>query len=141
MAPRYGAGVMDSSTREIVATVLALPLHRSLGLRLATDDPADGVELRVGTATMNPSAVLHGGLVPLVLDVTCYLRLLPELGAGSHAVTVSSTASIIAAAREGEIVRATAQVDRLGRTHAFLSGRLCVGDKVVATGQVVKAVV
>jgi uncharacterized protein (TIGR00369 family) len=133
---------MDARTTETVQTVLALPLHRSLGLRLAdADDPAAGVELTVGPATVNPSGVLHGGLVPLLVDVTCFLRLVPELGEAAHAVTVSSTASIIAAARECDVVRVTAQVDRLGRTHAFLSGRLCVGDKVVATGQVVKAVV
>lgn len=133
---------MDPRTAAVVEAVLTLPLHHSLGLRLAVEgDPAGGVELTVGAATVNPSSVLHGGLVPLLLDVTSYLRLLPELGEDAHAVTVSSTASIIAAAREGEVVRATAQVDRLGRTHAFLSGRLCVGDKVVATGQVVKAVV
>ncbi len=126
----------------IVQTVLDLPLHRSLGLRLAVDgDPSAGVELAVSEATTNPSAVLHGGLVPLLLDVTCFLRLLDTLPDGSHAVTVSSTASIIAAARDGEVVRCTARVDRLGRTHAFLSGELRVGDKVVATGQVVKAVV
>ena len=66
---------------------------------------------------------------------------LDSLPDGSHAVTVSSTASIIAAARDGEVVRCSARVDRLGRTHAFLSGELRVGDKVVAPGQVVKAVV
>ena len=87
----------------IVQTVLDLPLHRSLGLRLAVDgDPAAGVELAVSEATTNPSAVLHGGLVPLLLDVTCFLRLLDTLPDGSHAVTVSSTASIIAAARDGD---------------------------------------
>jgi len=127
---------------DIVRTVLALPLHRSLGLRLAvTGDPTAGVELPVTEATRNPSAVLHGGLVPLLLDVTCFLRLVESLPDESHAVTVSSTASIIAAAREGDVVRCTAQVDRLGRTHAFLSGQVRVGDKVVATGQVVKAIV
>ena len=126
----------------IVQTVLDLPLHRSLGLRLAAeDDPAAGVEMTVTGTTTNPSAVLHGGLVPLLVDVTCFLRLVETLPDGSHAVTVSSTASVIAAARDGEVVRCTARVDRLGRTHAFLSGELRVGDKLVATGQVVKAVV
>ena len=127
---------------EVVRTVLDLPLHRSLGLRLAIDgDPASGVEMSVDDRTTNPSAVLHGGLLPLMLDVTCFLRLLETLPDESHAVTVSSTVSVIAAAREGDVVRCTARVDRIGRTHAFLSGEVRVGDKVVATGQVVKAVV
>ncbi len=125
-----------------IRTVLGLPLHRSLGLRLAIEgDPSSGVEMTVGPDTMNPAGVLHGGLVPLILDVACFLQVLPRLTPETHAVTVSTTASVIAAAREGDVVRATARVDRLGRTHAFLSGQLMVGDKVVATGQVVKAVV
>ncbi|WP_323791155.1 PaaI family thioesterase [Nocardioides sp.] len=127
---------------DVVRAVFDLPLHRSLGLRPVADgDPSAGVELPVSEGTVNPSAVLHGGLVPLLLDVTCFLRLLEDLPEGSHAVTVSTSSSIIAAAREGDVVRCTAQVDRLGRTHAFLSAEVRVGDKVVATGQVVKAVV
>ncbi len=127
---------------ETLRAVFDLPLHRSLGLRPAVDgDPSAGVEMPVTAGTVNPSAVLHGGLVPLLLDVTCFLRLLDSLPDGSHAVTVSTTSSIIAAAREGDVVRCTARVDRLGRTHAFLSAEVRVGDKVVATGQVVKAVV
>ena len=126
----------------VVRTVLDLPLHRSLGLRLAVDgDPSSGLEMSVDESTTNPSAVLHGGLLPLMLDVTCFLQLLEALPDESHAVTVSSTVSVIAAARKGDVVRCTARVDRLGRTHAFLSGEVRVGDKVVATGQVVKAVV
>lgn len=126
----------------IVQTVVDLPLHRSLGLRLAVEgDPSAGVEMTVTEATTNPSAVLHGGLVPLLMDVACFLRLTETLPDESHAVTVSSTASVIAAARAGDVVRCTARVERLGRTHAFLSGEVRVGDKVVATGQVVKAVV
>lgn len=132
----------DDHLTAVLDQVLSLPLHRSLGLRPVVEgDPAAGIELTVGPATVNPSGVLHGGLVPLFLDVTCFLTLLPQLPPGQHAVTVSTTSSIIAVAREGDVVRVTAQVDRLGRTHAFISGRLAVGDKVVATGQVVKAVV
>ena len=79
--------------------------------------------------------------MPLLVDVTCFLRLLPELPADRHAVTVSSTASLLAAVPAGGVVTTTARVDRLGRTQAFLSGELRCGDRLVATGQVVKAVV
>lgn len=127
---------------EIVATVLDLPLHRQLGLRLQRDgDPTSGLVLEVGEASRNPGGVLHGGLAPLLVDVTCFLRLLPGLPRDRHAVTVSSTASLLAAAPLGGTVTTKARVDRLGRTQAFLSGELRCGDRVVATGQVVKAVV
>ena len=127
---------------DLVDTVLALPLHRSLGIGLTVPgDPTSGLRLEVGEAARNPGGVLHGGLVPLLVDVTCFLRLLPELLADRHAVTVSSTASLLAAVPAGGVVTTTARVDRLGRTQAFLSGELRCGDRLVATGQVVKAVV
>lgn len=129
-----------------VQAVLDLPLHRSLGLALADDgDPAAGLRLEVTSAVANPSGVLHGGLVPLVLDVTSFLCALPQLPDDTSAVTVSNTCSIIAAVRLGEVVHATARLERLGRTQAFFSAHLTVGvggeqPRVVATGQVVKAV-
>lgn len=127
---------------EIVSTVLSLPLHRNLGLRLRRDgDPTSGLVLVVDEATRNPGGVLHGGLAPLLVDVTCFLHLLPSLPADRHAVTVSSTASLLAAVPLGAEVTTSARVDRLGRSQAFLSGELRCGERLVATGQVVKAVV
>lgn len=125
-----------------VRAVLDLPLHRSLGLCLVDPaDPSAGVRLEVTAAVANPSGVLHGGIVPLVLDVTCYLALLPHLGDDVGAVTVSTTASIIAAASLGDVVRAQARVDRLGGRQAFLGASLLSqDDRILATGQVVKAV-
>ena len=132
----------DERTDAVLDQVLGLPLHRSLGIELVdSEDPTAGVSLTVTPATANPGGVLHGGLVPLLLDVAGFLALLPRLPLDRHAVTVSTASSIIAPARTGDLVRVEAVVDRLGRTQAFLSGRLLVGERVVATGQVVKAVV
>lgn len=132
----------DERTAAVLEQVLGLPLHRSLGIDLVDDaDPAAGVRVTVGPGLSNPGGMLHGGLVPLLLDVAGFLALLPQLTLDRHAVTVSTASSIIAPARVGDVVRVVPQVDRLGRTQAFLSGRLLVGDRLVATGQVVKAVV
>lgn len=132
----------DERTAAVLEQVLGLPLHRALGIALVDDgDPVAGVQVTVGPGIVNPTGVLHGGLVPLLLDVAGFLALLPQLPLDRHAVTVSTASSIIAAARTGDVVRVEAVVDRLGRTQAFLSGRLLVGEKLVATGQVVKAVV
>lgn len=126
---------------EMVAAVTALPLHQSLGLALIDLDlPERGVTLPVDERTTNPSGVLHGGLVPLVLDVTAYLALLPSLERGASAATVGASCSLLRAVPAGGQVTAHATLDRLGRSTAFLSARLRHGDEVVATGQVVKAV-
>jgi len=132
----------ERSRRELVETVLAVPLHRTLGLRLIEpDDMAGGVELDVGAAAMNPSRVLHGAVAPLMMDVACYLTVMAELEPGANAVTVSIASSLLAAVPEGATVRARGRVDRRGRGIAHLSATVHDGERLVATAQVVKALV
>ncbi len=58
------------STAARVATVLDIPLHRFLGIRLVDPDrPAAGIVLDVQEPALNNAGVLHGGLVPALLDV------------------------------------------------------------------------
>ena len=97
---------------DLVDTVLALPLHRSLGIGLTVPgDPTSGLTLEVGEATRNPGGVLHGGLVPLLVDVTCFLRLLPELPARSRVEVVPSTGHFL-------------QLERPDRVNALVRGFL-----------------
>jgi uncharacterized protein (TIGR00369 family) len=133
---------METAEREAVAAILAAPLHRLLGLRLIDErDPAAGVEIDVGPAALNPSGVLHGTVAPLLIDVACFLAVRPRLPAGGHAVTANTACSLLAAVPPGRTVRARGRVDRCGRTLAYLSATVHDGDRLVATGQLVKAIV
>jgi uncharacterized protein (TIGR00369 family) len=132
----------EGTQRELVEAVLAVPLHRTLGLRLI--DPGDmaaGVELDAHAAALNPSRVLHGAVAPLMMDVACYLAIMAELDPGAGAVTVSIASSLLAAVSEGATVQARGQIDRRGRGLAHLSASVHDGDRLVATAQVVKALV
>lgn len=132
----------DTTEREAVAAILAVPLHRLLGLRLIdASDPAAGVEIDVGPAALNPAGVLHGTVAPLLIDVACFLALRPQLPAGGHAVTANTASSLLAAVPPGRTVRARGTVDRCGRMLAYLSATVHDGDRLVATGQIVKALV
>jgi len=63
-----------------VRGVLDVALHRFLGITLVDpDDPARGITLVVGDEAVNNTDVLHGGIVTALLDVACYLTLLPQL--------------------------------------------------------------
>ncbi len=132
----------DESLRALLRTVLAVPLHRALGLRAVDPgDPAAGVELDVGPEALNPAGVLHGSVAPLMMDVACYLAIAPELDPGANAVTVSIASSLLAAVPAGATVRARGRVDRRGRGLAHLGATVHDGDRLVATAQVVKAVI
>lgn len=124
-----------------VASVLAIPLHRFLGVRLRRpDDPAAGITVDVGDAARNNADVLHGGVVTALLDVACYLALLPELAAGENAVTHDLTASLLRPVALGSQLQLTGTVVRRGRTVAFLRAEATVEGVVVAFGQVTKTV-
>ncbi|HET6448487.1 MAG TPA: PaaI family thioesterase [Conexibacter sp.] len=133
---------IEDTQRELIETVLAVPLHRSLGLRPI--DPGDmtaGVELDAHAAALNPSRVLHGAVAPLMMDVACYLAVMADLEPGANAVTVSIACSLLAAVPEGGTVQARGRIDRRGRGLAHMTASVHEGDRLVATAQVVKALV
>jgi uncharacterized protein (TIGR00369 family) len=133
---------MDESQRALVETVLSVSLHRTLGLRLIDrDEPAAGVELDAHAAILNPSGVLHGAIAPLMMDVACYLAIMVRLEPGANAVTVSIASSLLTAVPSGATVQARGRIDRRGRGLAHLSATVHDGERLVATAQVVKALV
>ncbi|MTD46610.1 PaaI family thioesterase [Conexibacter sp. W3-3-2] len=124
------------------ATVLEVPVHRALEVRFADpDDPTQGLLLPVRGLALNPQRVLHGGLVPTLLDVAAYLTVVPHLRPGTNAVTHTAQASLARAVPEGATVRFVGHLDRIGRTLAFCGARAYDGDRLVATGTLVKSIV
>lgn len=125
-----------------VQAVLDIPLHRFLGMQLRDpDDPSSGIWFPVDSPTLNPAAMLHGGVIYTVLDVAAFLALLPHLAGGEHAVTHDLTASLLRPVPAGARVDVTASVLRRGRAVAFLRTEAWVDGHLVAAGQVTKTVV
>jgi len=124
-----------------VAAVLAIPLHRFVGVELL--DPAapeKGIAFPVGLSAQNQAQLLHGGVVTALLDVACFLALLPQLGADQHAVTHDLSVSLLRPVSADSRVELTGQVLRLGRAVAFLRAEAHVDGRLVATAQVTKTV-
>ncbi len=133
---------LPASAADRVASVFAIPLHRYLGITLLdADDPAAGIVLPVEQPVLNNVGVLHGGIIPALLDVACYLALLPQLDAGHNAVTHDVTASLVRPVSAGRRVEMRGEVVRRGRAVAFLRAEAQVDGVVVAYGQVTKTVV
>ena len=133
---------MPSALPPRVEGVLDIPLHRFLGLDLA--DPAApevGVVFDAGPATLNNAGVLHGGIVTALLDVACYLALLPELADDENAVTHDVSASLMRPVAAGSRVHVRGAVVRRGRSIAFLRAEATVDGVVVGAGQVTKTMV
>lgn len=88
---RMGRTVRGGGTEELAARVqgvLGIPFHQFLGVALADpENPATGITVPVGPRALNNVGVLHGGIVTALLDVACYLALLPGLAGDEAAVT------------------------------------------------------
>jgi len=125
-----------------VRGVLDVALHRFLGITLVDpDDPARGITLVVGDEAVNNTDVLHGGIVTALLDVACYLTLLPQLTPEENALTHDVTASLIRPVPRDAHLQIQASVIRRGRTLVFLRAEATVGDSVVAVAQVTKTLI
>lgn len=127
--------------------VLDTPLHRAAGLeiRAAADGRAE-ICYPVNDMTANIQGMLHGGIVCVMHDVACFLAVASLLPAEKHAVTAETQSSILRPANRGETIIVRAQVDRVGRTLAFMRSETFARDgdgreRLIATGSLTKAVV
>jgi uncharacterized protein (TIGR00369 family) len=133
---------MNQTYDEIVAAVLGLPLHQAVGIELIDhNDPARGIFVDTTDRNVNPLGLLHGGVVPLLLDVASYLAAAELFEPGTNAVTASNSVSLLRPVPKGKRINVTAEVDRLGRNAFFLTARGTCEEQLVATGQIVKAVI
>ncbi|GAB2919051.1 hypothetical protein GCM10027047_15770 [Rhodococcus aerolatus] len=135
-----------TAPREVTAAraegLLEIPLHRYLGLTfLDPADPAQGVRMTVGAASVNNVDVLHGGIHVALLDVACYLAVLPHLGAAENALTHDCAAQLMRGVPRDGVVEVRGELLRRGRTLAFLRAEVTAAGRVVAAGQVTKSVV
>lgn len=132
----------NADTADRVAAVLAIPLHRFLGIALLDEaDPSAGIGFDVGEAAQNQAGVLHGGVVTALLDVASYLALVPLFAPGEHAVTHDLSVSLLRPVSAGARVEVKGTVLRKGRAVAFLRAEATVDGTVVAAAQVTKTIV
>ena len=132
----------DSVHAARVQSVLDIPLHRFLGMRLRDPaDPAAGIWFPVDRPAQNQAAMLHGGVVYTLVDVASFLALLPHLRDDEHAVADDLAVSLLRPVPAGARVDVTGSVLRRGRAVAFLRAEATVDGVVVAAGQLTKSVV
>jgi len=89
---------------------------------------------RVGSKHVNRLGIVHGGMLLSFADTLLGAALRLRLGA-RPAVTVKLSADLATAARLGDWVEGEAEVTRLGRSVAFVRGRVQVGRRTVLTAE------
>ena len=106
------------------------PCARLLGWRLLDARPEEGW-IRLGfegkPEFCNPAGFIQGGLLSAMLDDTMGPAVLVMSEGRLYTTTISMTVNFLAPAKPGAIV-AEAKVTQLGRTIAFVEGRLMAED-------------
>ena len=122
--------------------VLTVALNEALGMRFAdAGDPGAGMQLDVDGLVATPFGGAHAAAIEALLDVACFVTVIPELAEDEHAVTVAASFQLIGATPPGATITGTASLDRRTRKLAFLTAEARVEGEVVARAQVTKAVV
>ena len=106
------------------------PVARLLGWRVLDARPTEGW-LKLGfdgkTDFCNPAGFIQGGILTAMLDDTMGPAVFVMTEGRSYTTTVSLTVSFLASAKPGPII-AEAKVTQLGKTIAFVEGRLTAED-------------
>ncbi|ABQ34495.1 PaaI family thioesterase [Bradyrhizobium sp. BTAi1] len=114
-------------------TLAPPPCARLLGWRLLDARPADGW-IKIGfdgkPEFCNPAGLIQGGLLASMLDDTMGPAVFIRTEGRLYTTTVSMTVNYLAPAQPGPIV-GEARVLQLGKTIAFMEGRLTSGDGVL----------
>jgi uncharacterized protein (TIGR00369 family) len=101
---------------------------------------ADGdvLALRIAPQHLNRSGAAQGGLLATLVDFALGRAI--HATAESRSVTVSLTADYLGAAKEGDLVEARTEIERLGGTLAFADCSLTVEGREIVRGRAVFAV-
>ncbi|WFU39263.1 PaaI family thioesterase [Bradyrhizobium sp. CB82] len=106
------------------------PCAKLLGWRLLDARPEEGW-IKLGfegkPEFCNPAGFIQGGLLSAMLDDTMGPAVLVTSEGRLYTTTVSMTVNFLASAKPGPIV-AEAKVTQLGKTIAFVEGRLTAED-------------
>jgi len=98
-----------------------------------TDDPANvKVAFRAEKRHLNGGGTVHGGCLLTLADTALFVFAIPHLNDGG-AVTLQLDAQFQSPGREGDIVVATGEITRAGKTMIFGRGQITSDDRVLMT--------
>lgn len=90
---------------------------------IAVEEDSITIEVKVRPEMCNPVGTLHGGIHSAILDEVIGMTV-AAMGNDTHFVSLNMTTDYLRAARTGELIRATSQVIRKGRTAIHLIAQL-----------------
>ena len=91
------------------------------------------VGLRVQRAHVNYIKVAHGGVLTTLADVALSLQVHQSETPNLPVSTVSLTTNFLSGAKLDDWIEATAEIDRIGKKLAYVSGAIKCDDRAIMT--------
>lgn len=139
-----GSADRTEEIRREIATVLAAPIHRHLGLRLIEAGAGRSrLQFTAGPAAQMKEAGgrVHGGILALLMEPAALIASLDLLPAGKTVVTADLHVSVMRPAPPGANVTLVGRVVRPGATLFFCEADAVAEGKTIASAKLTKAVV
>jgi uncharacterized protein (TIGR00369 family) len=119
------------------------PFENQSGPYYFREDEEDGsvvCAFRAEQKHMNGGGFMHGGCVMTFADYSLFAFAQGVLGEG-HAVTVSLNGEFVGTAHEGDLIEATGEVIKAGKSMVFLRGLISTaGEPMMSFSGVIKKV-
>lgn len=99
----------------------------------------DGVKeygMQIEKKHLNSNGIVHGGMLMSVIDQVVS-HVIFDQGDRTPMATIDMSTNFIDAVREGDWLSARAQIQRRTRSLVFVTGQLCVGDRVCLSAQAI----
>jgi acyl-coenzyme A thioesterase 13 len=100
----------------------------------------EAIALRIDGRHLNAAGMAQGGVLATLVDFAMGRAIRASTDEGRRAATVSLTTDFLGAAREGDLIEARTEVERLGGTLAFADCSLTVDGREIVRGRAVFAV-
>ncbi len=107
------------------------PLYR----KTEPDLPVFG--LRADERHINSAGLVHGGVLTAILDVTMGETASAGTARDDFFLTLGLDCQFVAPGRLGDWIEGRAEITRMGKSIAFLSGKLTCEDRVLITGRAI----
>ena len=96
-----------------------------------SDDPANvKVAFKAEKRHLTGGGTVHGGCLLTLADTSLFVFALPHLADGG-AVTLQLDSQFLSPGREGDIIVATGEITRVGKSVIFGRGQLTCGDRIL----------
>lgn len=96
------------------------------------DDGKVRCAFRAEQKHMNAGGRMHGGCLMTFADIGLFMLAYEEME-GQRGVTVQLDSTFLDAARVGDLVEATGEVTRAGRSLIFVRGQITTGERLLFT--------